>query len=573
MVKPVLRNKRFDVRNDSTLCLFIETCTGQKHKFTVTNVSAGGVLTKTSENFDEQDELSVDSMIPYGKLIWDKSELVLGRMTIRRVRFDQETTCHQIAFSVVDSEIPVEGPLGFQLAESLISESSSSQLEIDPERFSLADFVNLDDESIDLFSRARKISIFRREWRKLPQYAYETTRKPSMGPRVTLQTTRRTTRNNFIVMGSNDYLGLAAHPEVINAAKKALDEYGFGSTGSPVTTGRSAAHVELCDTLAHMFRKDNAVLFNSGYAANIGAISALANSGDLILADFLSHASIQDSLRMSRATSRLFRHNDVNHLETLLEEHRHKHKGTLIVTEGVFSMDGDVSKLDEIVQLARKFNARTYIDEAHSFGVVGEHGLGLWENLSGGDKVDVVMGTFSKICGGIGGFVAADQEVCDLLDLMARSQIFSVSIPPSTAAACLKALDLFQRDKSLLTRLQENIRYFVNGMRSLGAPLAPDHASAVIPVIIGDEKKLGLMNEVLLNSGIYVVPIVYPAVSRNASRFRFTVMAPHTQSDLDLVIFQFEKAMKAADFKFEEVVSGATQNAKQGRTTPINLAS
>jgi glycine C-acetyltransferase len=201
---------------------------------------------------------------------------------------------------------------------------------------------------------------------------------------------------------------------------------------------------------------------------------------------------------------------------------------------------------------------------------VGEHGLGLWEALDSGEKVDVIMGTFSKICGGIGGFIAADQEVCDYLDLFARSQIFSVSIPPSTAAGVLKAIDIFQRDKSLLQRLHENIRYFVHGMRSLGAPLNPDHPSAVIPVVIGDERKLGIMNEVLLQSGIYVVPIVYPAVSRNASRFRFTVMAPHTQSDLDLVIFQFEKAMKTADFRFEEIAPVAELNNRT-RNAPSSL--
>ncbi len=577
MAKPVLRNKRYDVKEESTLSLLLETCTGQKHKFKVSNVSAGGLLVVSESSLEDLDELSLESVHPYAKLIWDDREHVVGRMSVRRVGKTESTnelgSKTLLALSAMDAEIPVEGFLSFQLTESPISNSESGGMELNPEKFSLADFAQYEEDNVDLFARARSVSLFRREWRKLPQYAYETLRKPSMGSRVSLQTTRRTTRSNFIVMGSNDYLGLAAHPDVINAAKKALDEFGFGSTGSPVTTGRSSLHVELCDTLAHMFRKDNAVLFNSGYAANIGAISALASTGDLVLADFLSHASIQDSLRMSKATSRLFRHNDTKHLENLLIEQRAKHRGALIVTEGVFSMDGDVAKLEEIVQLARQYNARTYLDEAHSFGVVGEHGLGLWENLAIGDKADVIMGTFSKICGGIGGFVAADQEVCDLLDLFARSQIFSVSIPPSTAAAMLKALDIFQRDKSLVQRLHENIRYFVQGMRSLGAPVSPDHPSAVIPIVIGDEKKLGIMNDVLLNSGVYVVPIVYPAVSRNASRFRFTVMAPHTQSDLDLVIFQFEKAMKAADFRFEEVVTPVGASAKQPQLSALRLVS
>jgi glycine C-acetyltransferase len=568
MPKPIVRNRRYDVKPESNLMLLVETCTGQKLQLKVTNVSQCGLLATTEELLSEQD-FSSDAVLPYAKLVWDEREHILGRLNVRRISVDDSQKVH-VGLAAIDVEIPVDGSISFQLTESVVGADSQHEVELNPEKFSIADLAQTEDESVDLFARARTTSIFRREWRKLPQYMYETVRKPSMGPRVALQTTRKSNRSNFIVMGSNDYLGLAAHPEVINAAKQALDEYGFGSTGSPVTTGRSAAHMELCDTLAHMFRKDNAVLFNSGYTANVGAISALANSGDLILADFLSHASIQDSLRMSKATSRLFRHNDMNHLERLLTELRPKHRGAMVITEGVFSMDGDVAKLDEIVNLARKHNARTYIDEAHSFGVVGEHGLGLWEALDSGEKVDVVMGTFSKICGGIGGFIAADQEVCDYLDIFARSQVFSVSIPPSTAAAVLKAIDLFQRDKSLLQRLHENIRYFVHGMRSLGAPLNPDHPSAVIPVIIGDEHKLGIMNDVLLQSGIYVVPIVYPAVSRNASRFRFTVMAPHTQSDLDLVIFQFEKAMKEAKFRFEELAP-ATELASAGTALQRSL--
>lgn len=220
MGKPVLRNKRYDVKSDSNLALLLETVTGQKHKFKVANVSAGGVLVTSENSLEDYEELAVETVVPYAKLIWDEREHVVGRMSIRRVGSSEESKTVVIALSAMDGEIPVEGSISFQLAESSIVDGGGGAVELNPEKFSLADFAQYEEDNIDLFARARNVSVFRREWRKLPQYAYETLRKPSMGPRVTLQTTRRTSRNNFIVMGSNDYLGLAAHPDVIQAAKK-----------------------------------------------------------------------------------------------------------------------------------------------------------------------------------------------------------------------------------------------------------------------------------------------------------------------------------------------------------------
>ena len=322
-----------------------------------------------------------------------------------------------------------------------------------------------------------------------------------------------------------------------------------------MTTGLTSLHEELSDTLARMLRKEKVLLYNSGYAANIGLISSLTRSQDLIVADMLSHASIADGMQMSKASSRFFLHNDVKHLEKILKEHRDDHAGCLVITEGIFSMDGHVAPLDKIIDVARKHKARVMVDEAHSFGILGTNGYGAVEKFDVMDKVDMVMGTFSKICGGIGGFVACDADVYNWLYVLSRAHMFSVSLPPSTCAAALKALQIFSQQKSLLQDVRRNIKHFVSGLINLGFDLDPNHESSVVPVIIGDEKKLGLINEILMDSGVYVVPIVFPGVPRETCRFRFTVMATHTLSDLDYVLNLMETAMARVDFKPSSVRS------------------
>ncbi|MEK7356128.1 MAG: aminotransferase class I/II-fold pyridoxal phosphate-dependent enzyme [Bdellovibrionota bacterium] len=384
--------------------------------------------------------------------------------------------------------------------------------------------------------------------KKSDRYGNNNVRLPSMGARVNLERKRKNGRNDYLIMGSNDYLGLAAHPEVLKVSKEAIDKYGFGSTGSPLTTGISDLHEELGHFLASMFKKEKCILFNSGYAANLGTISGLIQNQDLVVADMIAHASIQDGMKMSNGTSRFYKHNNVQHLDNLLGEIRKDHCGSLVVTEGVFSMDGDVAPIDEIVKIARKHKSRIMVDEAHSFGVIGPKGLGGCEKYGMLDQVDIVMGTFSKIAGGIGGFICTTEDVADWLYWLARSHMFSVSIPPSTAAAALKALQIFQSDRSIVQNLQANIKHFAHGLRSLGFDISPNHESAVLPAVIGDQEKLGVMNKHLMDAGVFVVPVPYPAVSRTKIRFRFTVMATHTTSDLDYALNVLESAMLAAKF-------------------------
>ncbi|MGZ3776002.1 MAG: aminotransferase class I/II-fold pyridoxal phosphate-dependent enzyme, partial [Bdellovibrio sp.] len=336
----------------------------------------------------------------------------------------------------------------------------------------------------------------------------------------------------------------------------------FGSTGSPVTTGTTAIHNELCEKLALLHNKKSALLFNSGYAANIGIITAITTANDLIIADQLCHASIQDAMQMSKATSRFFKHNDSQHLRQILEKERESYNGALVITEGVFSMDGDTARLDEIYAVAREFNCRIMVDQAHCFGVVGPKGLGIVDKYNLSREVDIIMGTFSKICGGIGGFVTASEEVVEWIRMFGRSQLFSVSIPPSTAAAVLKSLELFSEDKTLHSKLLNNIQHFKKGLETLGYRFQHEQESAVIPVVIGDETKMGRMYQSLLDDGVWVVPIVYPAVGRKNCRFRFTIMATHSVAELDYALSALEKAMIKVGHTFEQTNSNETIKKK-----------
>ncbi|MEW6056291.1 MAG: aminotransferase class I/II-fold pyridoxal phosphate-dependent enzyme [Bdellovibrionota bacterium] len=546
-----IRHKRFNFSKDSPVKFVIETKIGSQYTLIPENCSLTGIAGYASQPLSNDEQFDIGDILPAAKIIWEGHEYALGRLVIRNfVKKDEKTT---LGFSLVDSKTPIDGPLARYL-ETPRDEAAVTPygFELNPDKFSIANFTETNQTNVDLFAKCKQFSIYFNQWEKMPKYQYHTVRTPSMGARVNLTRSRPNGRNDYLVMGSNDYLGLASHPEVIAAARNAIDQYGFGSTGSPLTTGISAAHEELCGFLAKLYGKEKVILYNSGYTANVGFVQGITTAQDLIVADILAHASLQDGMRMSSATSRFFKHNDPKHLEKILSDQRNQYAGALVITEGIFSMDGDVPPLKKIVEIAKKYNARTFVDEAHSLGVIGPNGLGGCEKFGVISDVDVIMGTFSKICGGIGGFIAGNSDVMDWLYWLSRAHMFSVSIPPSTAAAALKALQIFTSDKTLLTNVRRNIRHFVNGLRSLGAPLNPEHESTVVPVVIGDEKKLGQMNQVLIDNGVFVVPIVFPAVSRKTCRFRFTVMATHTISDLDYALSIFEKAMQKADFTFKK---------------------
>lgn len=549
-----LRAKRFKVKDNQKIQLLIDYVNGDKIKFDVTDCSLNGVRTKTTYKFSEEDKTKIGTIVPAAKLIWDKTEFALGRLAIRRL--EEKADCTEVAFSTIDIKVPVNSALSKAL--DIHFELIDNHFELSPDRFNLSHFVESEYANVDLFDRLRKFEVFRVEWEKSQKFGYKNVRVKSKGNRIDLSRQRKNGRSDYLVMGSNDYLGLGAHPKVVEAAKQALDIYGFGSTGSAISTGTTDLHIELSAQVAKIHKKEAALLYNSGYAANVGLISALTAPNDLVVADMLCHASIQDGMQMSKATSRFFKHNDSSHLEAILKAERENFNGCLVITEGVFSMDGDVAKLDEIFSIARKYNCRIMVDQAHCFGVVGPNGLGVCDKYNLLREVDIIMGTFSKICGAIGGFVTGSTEVVEWLRYFSRAHLFTVSLPPSSVAAVMTSLDLFTNDPAHLQNLKRNIQHFVTNLNFLGFQLDKNHESAVIPVVVGDEKKLGLMHQSLLDDGIFCVPVVYPAVGRSNCRFRFTVMSTHTISDLDYVTSCLEKAMLKADFKHKTNLKSAS---------------
>lgn len=546
-----IRSRRFKVKSGSSLNLIVDYLNGDQVELSVIECSQTGLKCFTKYPFTDDDKSNSGQIISASKLVWDSKEFSLGRLVIRRIQSSDDGFV--VAFSTVDIKVPVSSNISKVLNIRLDIQDDGKNEELSSDKFSLAHFVESEYTNIDLFDRMRKFDIFRSEWERSKKYGYKTIREASKGPRINLSRPRKGNRKDYIVMGSNDYLGLGAHPEVVKAAQNAMNDYGFGSTGSPVTTGTTDLHNELCDQIAKIHKKEAAILFNSGYAANIGIISAVTAPNDLIVADMLCHASIQDSMQMSKATSRFFKHNDIAHLETILQKERHNFNGCLVITEGVFSMDGDTAKLDEIFYVARKYNCRIMVDQAHCFGVVGPNGYGICEKFNLLKETDIIMGTFSKICGGIGGFATGSSELIEWLRAFSRAQVFSVSLPPSTVAAVSKSLEIFVDDKNIVRALHSNIQHFVKNLESIGYKFKEPHESAVIPVVVGDESKLGEMYQSLLDDGVLCIPIVYPAVSRKNCRFRFTIMATHSKSDLDYATACLEKAMLKAGFSFSDL--------------------
>jgi 8-amino-7-oxononanoate synthase len=556
-----IRAKRFNLKAGSELNLHIDYINGDKITLKVLDCSANGLRCTTSYDFPEHDVNNPGAIISASKLKWAEFDVSLGRLVVRRIH-SLASGGFEVAFSTVDIRVPVTGHLSKLLEVNFEEMDSTGEFELSHERFSLAHFIENEYTNSDLFDRLRKFDHFRTGWERSNKYGYKNVRANSKGERVNLTRVRKNERRDYIVMGSNDYLGLGAHPEVIKAAQEAMNTYGFGSTGSPVTTGTTELHTDLCDKIARIHRKEAAILFNSGYAANVGIITSVTAPNDLIIADMLCHVSIQDGMQMSKATSRFFKHNDIAHLEQILQKEREAFNGCLLITEGVFSMDGDTAKLDEIYFLARKYNCRLMVDQAHCFGVVGPNSLGICDKFNLLRETDIIMGTFSKVCGAIGGFATGSIELIEWLRSFSRAQIFSVSLPPSTVAAVSKALDIFLSSKEINEKLRANVAHFISNLQQLGFKIDSNHESAIIPIVIGDEKKLGQMYQSLLEDGVLCIPVVYPAVSRKNCRFRFTMMATHSRSDIDYATACIEKAMLKSGVSIDTINSGESKAKK-----------
>ena len=343
----------------------------------------------------------------------------------------------------------------------------------------------------------------------------------------------------LIMVGSNNYLGLTNHPRVKEAAIKAIERFGTGCAGSRFLNGNLEIHEELEMKLARFFRKEAALVFATGYQTNLGAISALVGRNDLAIIDKYNHASIIDGCRLSFGEVKKFRHNDMKDLERVLEGI--KEKGKLIIVDGVFSMEGDIADLPSIVELAKTYGARVMVDDAHAVGVLGNGGRGTTEHFKLEDQVDLIMGTYSKSLAGIGGFVAGSMEVVNFIKHVGRSMIFSASLAPSLVASVSAALDIIEEEPELRANLWKNTQKMLRGYKSLGFDTGASQ-TPIVPIIIGDRIKVFEMCKLLFEHGVFVNPVISPAVPPGRELLRTSYMATHTEKQLDKVLGAFEKA-------------------------------
>ena len=346
----------------------------------------------------------------------------------------------------------------------------------------------------------------------------------------------------MLMLGSNSYLGLTNHPRVIEAGKKALAHYGSGCAGSRFLNGTLDIHIELEDALAKLVHKEGSLAFAAGYMANLGAISAMVQKGEFVITDKFDHASILDGCKLSDGKMLRYNHNNMNHLETILEKRAHN-ANSLIVVDGIFSMEGDIADIPNICKIAHKHNSCVMVDEAHSLGVLGKEGAGAAAHFDASSEVDIIMGTFSKSLASVGGFIAADKDIIHFLKHHARSLIFSASLPPASAASVLEAVKIMKEEPERIEKLWENTNYMAENFRTMGYNTGLS-CTPVIPLHVGSMMNAFKMWKQLDEEGVFINPVVPPAVPPNDTLIRTSFMATHTREQLDEALEKFEKIGK-----------------------------
>jgi 8-amino-7-oxononanoate synthase len=388
---------------------------------------------------------------------------------------------------------------------------------------------------MDLFEKCLKIYEQTEQLKKEGYYFYFRSLESPQDSEVVINGKR------VIMTGSNNYLGLTNHPRVKEAAIQAIEKYGSGCAGSRFLNGTLEIHEALEEKLARFFRKEAALVFATGYQTNLGAISALIGRNDVAIIDKYDHASIIDGCRLSFGQVKKFRHNDMKDLEKALSQT--KGKGQLIIVDGVFSMEGDIADLSSIVKIAKAYGARIMVDDAHAVGVLGAGGRGTAEHFAVEEEVDLIMGTYSKSLAAIGGFVAGAKETINFIKHIGRSMIFSASLPPALVASVSTALDIIDEQPQLRTQLWKNTHKMLKGYKELGFDTGMSE-TPIIPIIIKDNRKVYAMCKYLFENGVFVNPIISPAVPPGRELLRTSYMATHTEEQLDEVLKAFEKVGK-----------------------------
>ncbi|MEP1780420.1 pyridoxal phosphate-dependent aminotransferase family protein [Reichenbachiella sp.] len=358
--------------------------------------------------------------------------------------------------------------------------------------------------------------------------------------------------NRVLMFGSNSYLGLTNHPKVKEAAKLAVDKYGTGCAGSRFLNGTLDLHVQLEEKLAEYFKKDAALVFSTGFQSNLGTISCLTGRNDYILIDELDHASIIDGTRLSFSKVLKFKHNDMESLEKQLSR-LPDDAVKMIVVDGIFSMEGDIVKLPKIVELSKKYGGTIIVDDAHSVGVIGKQGSGNASHFGLQDDVDFIVGTFSKSLASLGGFVAADHTSIEYMKHHARALMFSASIPPASAASALAALEIIKTEPERIEKLWDNTNYTIKCLKQNEFDIG-DAESPIVPIYVRDNTKTFQVTQMLFNEGVFVNPVISPAVPSNSSLLRFSLMATHSHEQIDIAMDKFIKARKIIGFGEPEEV-------------------
>lgn len=395
---------------------------------------------------------------------------------------------------------------------------------------SMKDF--MEERDPDLFAKARSFHQYRTQREQEKLYWYGMPHRAMSGSRAVIYDDLEGREREFLMFASNNYLGLANHPKVIDAVCDATRSFGATHTGSRIIGGTNELHRELERRLARLKGREACAVFPGGYSANLGVISGLVKSYDAAIVDRLNHMSIVDGCKLSGAVRKIYRHNDMADLERVLQRCRGEVMGKLIVADGVFSMHGDVCDLPEIVRLAREYGARVLVDDAHATGVLGERGTGTAEHFGLKGEVDLELGTMSKALAGMGGFVVGDEEVIDYLRFYANSYVFAANIPPGTAAGLIASIDVMESEPERVTRLWDNIRTLRSAL--LGAGFDLEHSeSAILPIVIGDERTAMEMGRAVRARGLFCQTVVFPGVPLGDARLRISVTSEHTTADLE----------------------------------------
>ena len=387
---------------------------------------------------------------------------------------------------------------------------------------------------IDLFEKCEK-RMLADDIRERGLYPYFHALESRQDVEVMMEGKRR------IMLGSNNYLGLTANPKVIEAGKNAISKYGSGCSGSRFLNGTLALHTQLERELAEFLNKEDVITFSTGFQSNLGIISAIVGRNDFIISDKENHASIYDGCKLSYGKMLRYNHNDMESLEYMLERVPET-AGALIITDGVFSMGGDICNLPEIVRLAKKYNARVMVDDAHGLGVLGDCGRGTADYFNLTDEVDIIMGTFSKSLASLGGFMAAKKEVVSYVRHNSRPFIFCASIPPACCATALEALKIMKSHPELPLRLMELSDYMRNGLKMRGIQIR-DSRTPIIPIYTYDVNNTLIIAKKLYDNGVYVNPVLPPATPQGECLLRTSLMATHTEALLDEAMDIIEKVL------------------------------